>query len=114
MEVRGAKAAEATAKKQALVREMLERVGDKWTLLVIEELGSGGKMRFTRLRDQIGGVTQKMLTKTLRRLECDGLVTRRVYPVVPPRVEYELTEKGAALLPIIEEMRRFGRGYLTD
>jgi DNA-binding HxlR family transcriptional regulator len=76
---------------------MLDRVGDKWTLLVIEELGSGGKLRFTQLRDRIGGVSQKMLTKTLRALERDGLVTRRVHPVVPPHVDYELTKLGEAL-----------------
>jgi DNA-binding HxlR family transcriptional regulator len=97
MEPREIKSAEAKALKEALVREMLERVGDKWTLLVIEELGSGGEMRFTRLSKQIGGVSQKMLTKTLRELERDGLVTRRVFPVVPPRVEYKLTPLGEAL-----------------
>jgi DNA-binding HxlR family transcriptional regulator len=88
---------EAAAQKEALVREMLERVGDKWTLLVIEELGSGGEMRFTQLRDRIGNVSQKMLTKTLRDLERDGLVRRRVHPVVPPRVDYKLTKLGEAL-----------------
>jgi DNA-binding HxlR family transcriptional regulator len=90
-------ASDAQTKKEALVREVLERVGDKWTVLVIEELGSGGEMRFTRLRDRIGGVSQKMLTKTLRQLERDGLVARRVHPVVPPRVEYKLTPLGEAL-----------------
>jgi DNA-binding HxlR family transcriptional regulator len=88
---------DAAAQKEALLREMLERVGDKWTLLVIEELGSGGEMRFTRLRDRIGNVSQKMLTKTLRDLERDGLVSRRVHPVVPPRVDYKLTPLGEAL-----------------
>jgi DNA-binding HxlR family transcriptional regulator len=88
---------DAAAQRELLVREMLERVGDKWTLLVIEELGSGGEMRFTRLRDRIGNVSQKMLTKTLRELERDGLVTRRVHPVVPPRVDYKLTKLGEAL-----------------
>ena len=79
------------------MREVLDRVADKWTLLVIEELGSSGEMRFTRLRDRIGGVSQKMLTKTLRQLERDGLVTRRVHPVIPPRVDYKLTPLGDAL-----------------
>ena len=69
----------------------------EWTLLVIEELGSGGEMRFTQLRHRIGCVSQKMLTKTLRELERDGLVTRRVHPVVPPRVDYKLTALGEAL-----------------
>lgn len=83
--------------QEALLREVLERVADKWTLLVLDALEEGGKMRFTRLRDRVGGVSQKMLTKTLRQLERDGLVTRRVYPEVPPRVEYRLTERGHGL-----------------
>jgi DNA-binding HxlR family transcriptional regulator len=89
--------ARSAEEREALVREMLGRVGDKWTLLVIEELGSGGETRFTRLRDRIGGVSQKMLSKTLRALERDGLVTRKVHPVVPPRVDYRLTPLGEAL-----------------
>jgi DNA-binding HxlR family transcriptional regulator len=97
MGARQAKTPEAAALEEAMVREMLERVGDKWTLLVIEELGSGGEMRFTRLRDRIGNVSQKMLTKTLRDLERDGLVSRRVHAVVPPRVDYKLTKLGEAL-----------------
>jgi len=84
------------AEKEALVHEMLGRVADKWTLLVIEEL-SGGELRFTRLRERLGGVSQKMLTKTLRQLERDGLVTRHVHPVIPPHVEYELTPLGESL-----------------
>ena len=87
---------EEASRKEALVREILGRVADKWTLLVIEAL-SEGEMRFSRLREQIGGVSQKMLTKTLRQLERDGLVTRRVHPVVPPRVDYRLTPLGESL-----------------
>lgn len=86
----------AAAKKEAFVREMLERVADKWTLLVIDELAEG-EMRFSRLREKIGGISQKMLTKTLRQLERDGLVTRKVHPVVPPRVDYQLTPLGERL-----------------
>lgn len=91
------------APNHQLVREMLERVGDKWTLLVIEELeqarrhAPGGVLRFTELRDRIGDVSQKMLTQTLRALERDGLITRKVYPVVPPKVEYSLTDRGYRL-----------------
>jgi DNA-binding HxlR family transcriptional regulator len=93
-----AKTSEAAAQKQALVREMLERVADKWTLLVIDELDeAGGELRFTRLRDRIGGISQKMLTQTLRQLERDGLVTRRVHPVIPPHVDYRLTPLGQSL-----------------
>jgi DNA-binding HxlR family transcriptional regulator len=84
--------------QEQLLREVLERVADKWTLLVLDALEEeGGEMRFTRLRDRVGGVSQKMLTKTLRQLERDGLVTRRVYAEVPPRVEYRLTERGHSL-----------------
>ena len=86
-----------TRKKEALAREILGRVADKWTLLVIEELSTSEGMRFSRLRERIGDISQKMLTKTLRQLERDGLVTRRVFPVVPPRVEYRLTPLGESL-----------------
>ncbi|HEX2211236.1 MAG TPA: helix-turn-helix domain-containing protein [Longimicrobium sp.] len=86
-----------TPEQEVLLREVLERVADKWTLLVLNALEEGGEMRFTRLRDAVGGVSQKMLTKTLRQLERDGLVSRRVYPEVPPRVEYRLTERGESL-----------------
>ena len=84
--------------KALLVRELLGRVGDKWTLLVIDALDDAGReLRFSQLRHKLGGVSQKMLTKTLRMLERDGLVTRKVFPEVPPRVEYELTKRGQSL-----------------
>lgn len=82
---------------EALVREIIGRVADKWTMLALETLEEHGRLRFTRLGDLIGGVSQKMLTKTLRQMEADGLVVRTVHPVVPPRVEYELTERGRSL-----------------
>jgi DNA-binding HxlR family transcriptional regulator len=80
----------------ALVDEMLGRIADKWTLMVIEVLGEG-ELRFTRIRERVTGVSQKMLTKTLRQLERDGLVIRTVHAVVPPRVEYKLTPLGESL-----------------
>ncbi|MGQ3214513.1 winged helix-turn-helix transcriptional regulator [Shinella sp.] len=70
---------------------MIDRIGDKWTLLIITALGESEQMRFTELRDGVEGISQKMLTKTLRQLERDGLLSRKVYPVVPPKVEYRLT-----------------------
>ena len=79
------------------VSEILARVGDKWTVLVVSLLG-GGTMRFSELRRTIDGISQKMLTTTLRGLERDGFCTRKVFPTVPPRVEYELTELGRDLL----------------
>lgn len=85
------------ATKQALLRETLDRVGDKWTMLVLQRLDLDGVLRFTELRDRIGGVSQKMLTRTLRHLERDGLVTRTVHPVMPPHVDYALTPLGRAL-----------------
>lgn len=82
---------------EALVREIIGRVADKWTMLALEALNEHGRLRFTRLGELIGGVSQKMLTKTLRQMEADGLVERTVFPVIPPRVEYELTSLGQSL-----------------
>ena len=81
----------------SLVREIIERVADKWTMLVLEVLEEHGTIRFTRLAEHIGGISQKMLTKTVRQMESDGLVKRTVYPVIPPRVEYGLTNLGRSL-----------------
>lgn len=82
---------------EALVREIIGRVADKWTMLALEVLEENGRLRFSRLGELIGGVSQKMLTKTVRQMEADGLVLRTVYPVIPPRVEYELTDMGRSL-----------------
>ena len=79
------------------VREVLNRVGDKWSVLVVALLGDG-KKRFGELRRTIEGISQRMLTLTLKGLERDGLITRTVYPTIPPRVEYELTKLGRSLL----------------
>jgi len=84
-------------KVEALVREISERGADKWTMLVLEVLEEHGVVRFTRLGELVGDVSQKMLTKTVRQMERDGLVTRTVHPVIPPRVEYELTGLGHSL-----------------
>ena len=82
------------------VREVLDRIGDKWTISVIHLLG-GGTRRFSELKRGIDGISQRMLTVTLRGLERDGLVTRTVYPVVPPRVDYALTPLGDTLLATV-------------
>ena len=79
------------------VSEVLSRVGDKWTVLVVSELGDGPK-RFNEIRRALGSISQRMLTLTLRGLERDGLVTRTVFPTIPPRVDYELTKLGRSLL----------------
>ncbi|PWW02007.1 HxlR family transcriptional regulator [Hoeflea marina] len=84
------------------VVEILDRISDKWTVMVVNQLG-GRTMRFSELKREIDGISQKMLTTTLRGLEYDGLVTRTVYAVVPPRVEYSLTDLGRELqVPLME------------
>lgn len=80
-----------------LVTELIGRIADKWTLLVLEALEEHGELRFTRLGKLVPGVSQKMLTQTLRQMERDGMVIRTVHPVVPPHVDYRLTELGASL-----------------
>jgi DNA-binding HxlR family transcriptional regulator len=85
------------------VRQILDRVADKWSLLVIALL-SPGSLRFTELRRKIDGISQRMLTVTLRHLERDGLVSRTVHPVVPPRVDYELTPLGVTLRETIQAL----------
>jgi DNA-binding HxlR family transcriptional regulator len=97
MDVPDSKACAASAEKAALVREILGRIADKWTLIVIDALDGEEAMRFSRLRERVAGVSQRMLTKTLRQLERDGLVARRVFPAVPPHVEYRLTPLGESL-----------------
>jgi DNA-binding HxlR family transcriptional regulator len=83
------------------ISEILARVGDKWTILVVGELREG-PVRFNDLRRRVGGISQRMLTLTLRGLERDGLVNRTLFPTIPPRVDYELTELGRELLqPVI-------------
>jgi DNA-binding HxlR family transcriptional regulator len=82
----------------ALAREIVGRVSDRWSLWTMHVLATGGRLRFSRVLERVEGVSQKMLTKTLRQLERDGLVTRTMYLEVPPRVEYELTAVGRALL----------------
>jgi DNA-binding HxlR family transcriptional regulator len=105
-ETRGAAAAARTLPQppamadprvEALVTDLIGRVADKWTMLVLEALTEHGTVRFTRLGKLVGGISQKMLTQTLRQMERDGLISRTVYPVIPPKVEYQLTELGSTL-----------------
>jgi DNA-binding HxlR family transcriptional regulator len=85
------------------IRHVLDRLGDKWSILVLITLGSKKEpTRFNEVMHEIGDISQKMLTVTLRTLEADGLVTRKHYPEIPPRVEYAITELGASLLPHID------------
>lgn len=79
------------------IRDVLDRIGDRWSLLILATL-SGGTMRFTVLKRAVGDISQRMLAQTLRILEQDGLITRKVYPSIPPKVEYTLTALGESLL----------------
>ena len=82
---------------EKLVEDLIGRVADKWTMVVLETLQEHGVLRFTRVSDLIPGISQKMLTQTLRGMERDGFLTRTVHPVVPPKVEYKLTDLGLSL-----------------
>jgi DNA-binding HxlR family transcriptional regulator len=82
---------------ETLVEDLIGRVADKWTMLVLEVLVEHGELRFTRLSKQVSGISQKMLTQTLRQMERDGLLTRKVHPVIPPKVEYKVTDLGLTL-----------------
>ncbi len=84
------------------IRHVLDRFGDKWSILVLELLNEGGILRFNEISKNIGDISQKMLTVTLRSLEADSLISRKIYPEVPPRVEYSLTNLGRTLLPHID------------
>lgn len=88
--------------------EVLARVGDKWTVLVVSELGNGPK-RFNETRRSLGSISQRMLTLTLRGLERDGLVTRTVFPTIPPRVDNELTKLGKSLLEPVSGLGLWAR-----
>lgn len=94
------------------VSDILQRVGDKWTVLVVSQLGDG-PMRFNELRHIVGGISQKMLTTTLRGLERDGFVTRTIFPTIPPRVDYELTELGHELLISVHALGQWARQNTT-
>lgn len=89
--------AEIDPRVTQLVNELIGRVADKWTMLILEELTEGGTMRFSAIGRAVPGISQKMLTQTLRQMERDGLLTRTVHPVIPPRVDYSLTDLGLGL-----------------
>lgn len=86
------------------VRNVLNRVGDKWSMLVLFTLESTPTIRFKELQRNIPDISQKMLSTTLKTLEADGLIIRKAYPEIPPRVEYELTSRGKSLLPLIDNL----------
>jgi DNA-binding HxlR family transcriptional regulator len=95
------------------VSAVLARVGDKWSVLIIMLLGDGTK-RFNEIKRMVGGISQRMLTLTLRGLERDGLVKRTVYPTIPPRVEYELTPLGRSLWAAVGPLGSWAQGHVAD
>jgi DNA-binding HxlR family transcriptional regulator len=95
-------------------REMLVRIGDKWSVYVIHVLGDAGTLRFNEIRSSVDGISQRMLTVTLRGLERDGLVARTIYPEVPPRVEYALTELGKTLRQLVRGLVKWSEAHLKE
>ena len=96
------------------IRNVLSRVGDKWSMLVLFTLENNENIRFKELQRNIPDISQKILTLTLRTLEGDGLVARKAYAEVPPRVEYALTEKGKSLLPLINNLIDWASNNMED
>lgn len=86
------------------IRDIISRISSKWAMLVLVTLHSNGTMRFNDIQKSIGEVSQRMLTVTLRSLEAEGLIHRKVYPEVPPRVEYKLSERGESLMPLLQSL----------
>lgn len=94
-------------------RRLLDRIGDRWTVLIVGALDAG-PTRFSALAEKVEGISQKMLTQTLRSLESDGFVTRTVYPVVPPRVEYELTPLGRSLQEPLRALEEWAVANMSE
>ncbi|MVT40391.1 transcriptional regulator [Chitinophaga oryziterrae] len=94
------------------VRTVLDRIGDKWAVLVITTLGEEGTMRFNHLYETIGDISQKMLTVTLKKLQEDGLVSRKMYQEIPPRVEYTLTDTGVTLVPLLNALAEWANANM--
>jgi DNA-binding HxlR family transcriptional regulator len=99
------------ARADSLAREIFAEIANKWALLIIEFVGQR-TMRFSELRDEIGGISHKMLTQNLRMLERNGLITRTVHATIPPRVEYTLTEAGRALRTVVDGMCDWTQRFL--
>lgn len=96
------------------VRNILSRVGDKWSMLVLFTLETNGNLRFKELQRNIPDISQKMLTATLKMLEGDALITRVAFPEIPPRVEYSLSEKGKSLLPHISNLLAWATEHMGE
>jgi DNA-binding HxlR family transcriptional regulator len=100
--------------KSCPIEHTVNLIGHKWKVLIIRNLFNNGTQRFSELSKGISGISQKMLTQQLRQLESDGIVHRKVYPEVPPRVEYSLTELGHSLKPILDSMNTWGVEHIKQ
>lgn len=96
------------------IRNVIDKFGDKWSMLILYELGLNGTMRFNELRRNMADCSQKMLSQTLKRLVSINLVSRKVFPEVPPRVEYTLTDLGRSLLPALSMLISWGKEHFDD
>lgn len=100
--------------KNCPVRKVLDRFGDKWSLLVLLILGKKETLRFSEINKEIGpDISQKMLTVTLRTLETDGFIKRTIYPEIPPRVEYTITDLGKSLVPLIDKLEKWAKSNMS-
>ena len=96
------------------IRNVIDKFGDKWSMLVLYELNRNGTMRFSELRRNMSDCSQKMLSQTLKRLEAISLLHREVYAEVPPRVEYSLTATGQSLMPVIGDLIAWAKAHFDD
>lgn len=96
------------------VRNVVDRIGDKWSMLVLLLLAEEKVLRFNEIHKYIGTISQKMLAVTLKSLESDGLVNRTVYPQIPPKVEYQLTSRGKSLLPHLQKLVSWAKDNMND
>lgn len=101
-----------TCSKLCPIEETVKLIGHKWKVLILRNLHDNGTQRFSELEDGINGISQKMLTQQLRQMEADGLIIRKVYPEVPPKVEYSLSELGRSLKPVLDSMNIWGGNYI--
>ncbi|MCP1995578.1 helix-turn-helix domain-containing protein [Flavobacterium sp. HSC-61S13] len=108
------KSTEFSNTDQCPVRNVLDRFGDKWSMLIILLLGQQEVMRFNEMHKAIGDISQKMLTVSVRKLEADGLLSRQIFPVIPPRVEYQLTPLGKSLLPLMATISDWANQNMTE
>lgn len=96
------------------VRDVLSKIGDKWSMLILITIQVNGVMRFNEIHKTIGDISHRMLTVTLRSLETDGLISRKVYAEVPPRVEYNLTETGQSLIPHLQNLTKWAMEHIAE